>query len=40
MSGLAVRDIRRADPGTIARLERLGVGTVHEAQDRTGLMLP
>jgi 4-hydroxy-4-methyl-2-oxoglutarate aldolase len=40
MSGTAVRNIHRADPGAIATLERLGVSTVHEAQGRTGLMQP
>jgi 4-hydroxy-4-methyl-2-oxoglutarate aldolase len=35
-----VRNIHRADAGTIAILERLGASTVHEAQARTGLMLP
>lgn len=40
MNGIAVRNIRRADPGALAELERLGVSTVHEAQGRAGLMLP
>jgi 4-hydroxy-4-methyl-2-oxoglutarate aldolase len=40
MSGVAVRNIRRAEPGTLAALEALGVATVHEAQRRSGLMQP
>jgi 4-hydroxy-4-methyl-2-oxoglutarate aldolase len=40
MNGTAVRSIRRAAPGVIARLEHLGVSTVHEAQGRSGLMHP
>lgn len=40
MNGIAVRNIRRADAGAIARMERQGTATVHEAQGRTGLLQP
>lgn len=40
MDNTVVRNIHRADAGTLARLERLGVATLHEAQGRTGLMQP
>ncbi len=38
MKNIAVRNIARATPADIARLEPLGVTTCHEAQGRTGLM--
>ena len=37
-TGIAVRNIQRADAAATERLGRFGVATVHEAQGRTGLM--
>jgi 4-hydroxy-4-methyl-2-oxoglutarate aldolase len=40
MKTVAIRNIGRADPDTIAGLRNLGVATVHEAAGRVGLMKP
>jgi len=39
-AGIVVRNVARADPAAVERLGRFGVATVHEAQRRTGLLLP
>src|SRR5215468_1876802 len=40
MKPTVVRNVNRADAGTVKTLGELGVATVHEAQARTGLMRP
>jgi len=37
---IVVRNIRRTDPSTVAALSKFGVATIHEAQNRTGLLDP
>jgi len=38
--GVALRNVQRADAGTVERLGVHGVATIHEAQGRTGLLKP
>jgi 4-hydroxy-4-methyl-2-oxoglutarate aldolase len=40
MSGIAVKTIARAEPGSVAALAKFGVATIHEAMGRSGLMHP
>jgi 4-hydroxy-4-methyl-2-oxoglutarate aldolase len=37
-SGIAVKNIMRADPASVAALAKFGVATVHEAMGRVGLL--
>ena len=37
-SGIAVKNITRADPASVAALAKFGVATVHEAMGRVGLL--
>ena len=37
---VVIQSIKRADSSAVAELGRYGVATIHEAQDRTGLMAP
>jgi 4-hydroxy-4-methyl-2-oxoglutarate aldolase len=39
-SGIAVKDITRADPQVVAELAKYGAATVHEAMGRVGLLAP
>jgi 4-hydroxy-4-methyl-2-oxoglutarate aldolase len=39
-SGIAVKDITRADPQAVAELAKYGAATVHEAMGRVGLLAP
>jgi 4-hydroxy-4-methyl-2-oxoglutarate aldolase len=39
-SGIAIKNIRRADAASVAALSRYGVATIHEAMGRTGLLDP
>jgi 4-hydroxy-4-methyl-2-oxoglutarate aldolase len=37
-SGIAIKNVKRADAGSVARLGEYGVATVHEAMGRMGLL--
>ena len=39
-SGIAVKNVRRADPASVAELAKYGVATIHEAMGRVGLLAP
>src|SRR5450631_4605858 len=39
-SGIAVKNIKRADAASVAELSKYGVATIHEAMGRVGLMAP
>jgi 4-hydroxy-4-methyl-2-oxoglutarate aldolase len=39
-SGIAVRNVRRANAQAVAQLSKFGVATIHEAMGRTGLLDP
>jgi 4-hydroxy-4-methyl-2-oxoglutarate aldolase len=39
-SGIAVRNVRRANAQVVAKLSKFGVATIHEAMGRTGLLAP
>jgi 4-hydroxy-4-methyl-2-oxoglutarate aldolase len=40
MIGVVVRNVSRAEPGIVSRLQSAGVSSVHEAMGRLGLMKP
>jgi len=37
-SGIAIKQVKRAEPSSVAELARFGVATIHEAMGRTGLL--
>jgi 4-hydroxy-4-methyl-2-oxoglutarate aldolase len=39
-SGIAVKNVKRADPNIVAELAKYGVATLHEAMGRVGLLAP
>jgi 4-hydroxy-4-methyl-2-oxoglutarate aldolase len=39
-SGIAVRNVRRANAQAVAKLSTMGVATIHEAMGRVGLLAP
>jgi 4-hydroxy-4-methyl-2-oxoglutarate aldolase len=39
-SGIAVQNVVRADPASVAELGKYGVATIHEAMGRVGLLAP
>src|SRR5882724_5122297 len=39
-SGIAVKNVKRADPASVAELSQYGVATIHEAMGRVGLLAP
>jgi 4-hydroxy-4-methyl-2-oxoglutarate aldolase len=39
-SGIAVQNVARADPASVAELGKYGVATIHEAMGRVGLLAP
>src|SRR5258706_10106868 len=39
-SGIAVKNVKRADAASVAELSQYGVATIHEAMGRVGLLAP